>query len=173
MGDFTLGLKVLFRIWGDAEFAGRVSGLLEKDAAAAPRPAAQPSKKEPARSEALTLLAVLQREGRLVDFLMEPVGGFSDAQIGSAVRTVHRDCAAALERLFAIEPLRTEPEGAAIDVPPGYDPAQFHLVGTIHPNQSMRGKLSHAGWNATRCELPEWNGRPEAALVVAPCEVEV
>jgi hypothetical protein len=128
--------------------------------------------KGPARSEALTLLAVLQREGRLVDFFMEPITDFTDAQIGSAVRTVHRDCAVALERLFAIAPLRTEAEGDAIEVPAGYDPAQFRLVGNIK-GTPVRGKLSHAGWKATRCEMPEWNGHPEAALVIAPSEVQV
>src|SRR5262245_52773100 len=34
------------------------------------------------REGALALLALLQREGRLVDFLREPLDGFSDADIG-------------------------------------------------------------------------------------------
>ena len=168
-----LGLKVLFRLWGEPAFASRVAPLLESSPEAEAKTSeAQPEKKEPARSEALTLLAVLQREGRLIDFFMEPISSFPDAQIGSAVRSVHRDCAAALERLFAIEPLRAEAEDAAIEVPAGYDPAQFRLVGDIH-GAPVRGKLSHPGWKATRCEMPGWNGRPEAAFVLAACEVQV
>jgi hypothetical protein len=46
----------------------------------------------PARSEALNLLAAMQREARFVDFIREPLDGYSDAQIGAAARTVHRDC---------------------------------------------------------------------------------
>lgn len=168
-----LGLKALFRIWGEPEFASRVAPLLETPAETPPEPKAPPEKKAPVRSEALTLLAVLQREGRLVDFLMEPIESFSDAQIGSAVRSVHRDCAAVLARLFAVEPLRAEAEGAPMELPPGYDPAQFRLVGNVQGGGTVRGKLSHPGWKAARCEVPEWNGRPEAAFVVAPCEVQV
>jgi len=170
-----LGLKVLFRIWGEPAFASRIAALIEPspEPETKLKPEAKPEKKEPARSEALTLLAVLQREGRLIDFFMEPIASFSDAQIGSAVRSVHRDSAAALERLFAIEPLRTEEESAAIEVPAGYDPAQVRLVGNVKGGVPVRGKLSHAGWKATRCEVPEWNGRPEAAFVLAPCEVQV
>lgn len=183
MGNFTLGFKALFRIWGDSAFASRVAPLLETEAEAAPEPKpiqavekARPvsDKAKPVRSEALTLLAVLQREGRLVDFLMEPIAGFTDAQIGSAVRSVHADCAATLGRLFDFEPLRSEPEGARIEIPSGYDPAQFRLVGNVKGGGGpVRGKLSHAGWKAARCDLPEWNGRPEAALVVAACKVQV
>ncbi len=167
-----LGFSVLFRIWGDPAFADRVARLTEKEDAPQELKPEAPAKKEPGRSEALTLLAALQREGRLVDFLMEPVAGFSDAQIGAAVRTVHKDCGAALERFFAIEPLRTEAEGAPVDVPPGYDPAQFRLIGNVS-GSAVRGKLAHPGWKATRCDMPEWSGRPEAAFVLAPCEVQV
>jgi hypothetical protein len=53
-----------------------------KKPAAAPRP----------RSEALTLLATLQREARFVDFIKESLEGYSDAQIGAVARDVHRDC---------------------------------------------------------------------------------
>ena len=35
------------------------------------------------RHDALSLLAVLQREARLLDFLKEPVEGYSDAQVGA------------------------------------------------------------------------------------------
>jgi hypothetical protein len=178
MGNFTLGLSALFRIWGDDAFATRVAALMEPQPAPAeepapPLPAPAPAKKEPVRSEALTLLAVLQREARLIDFLMEPIAAFPDAQIGAAVRGVHKDCSAALERLFAIQPLRSEPEDAPIEVPAGYDPAQFRLIGAAAGPTPVRGKLTHPGWKAARCELPEWNGRPEAALVLAPCEIQL
>jgi hypothetical protein len=38
----------------------------------------------PARNEAVTLLAALQREARFVDLVKQPLANFSDEQIGSA-----------------------------------------------------------------------------------------
>ena len=32
---------------------------------------------------------------------------------------------------------------------------------------------AHHGWEAAKCEVPTWSGGKEAALVVAPAEVEV
>lgn len=183
-----LGFTALFRVWGDADFAAKVRQLVEgKDlappvpvippepaaVAVAPAPVAVPEERAPLRSEALTLLSVLQREARLVDFLQEPIAAYSDEQIGAAVRGVHKDCATVLARLFALEPMRPEQEGAAIEVPAGFDPAQFRLVGNIPERPPFRGQITHAGWRATKCEVPEWTGRDESALVVAPCEVEI
>src|SRR5262249_54971860 len=57
-------------------------------------PAAEPPKPaEPAKPSGapLRLLALLQREGRLLDFLMEDVQPYTDAQIGAAVRDIHRN----------------------------------------------------------------------------------
>src|SRR5207302_2940697 len=106
MGNFALGFKALFRIWSDTAFAENVQQLLDgKLQPAAPSSAIETTpapervlqKKAPTRGEALTLLAVLQREARFVDFIKEPIAAYTDAQIGAAVRSVHKDCAAALE----------------------------------------------------------------------------
>src|SRR5262249_27976756 len=65
---------------------------------AEPRPAAVspagplPPPPEDRGDRAVQLLALLQRDGRLVDFLREDVGAYSDAQIGAAVREVHANC---------------------------------------------------------------------------------
>src|SRR5262245_40657465 len=50
---------------------------------------------------AIQLLALLQRDGRLVDFLMEDLSTYSDAQIGAAVRDVHAACHGTLTRYVA------------------------------------------------------------------------
>lgn len=179
MENFLLGFKALFRVWGDRVFAQKVKDLFEDKATAAPGPVVEHAAGEvlrpklPGRSEALTLLSVLQREARFVDFIKEPIAGYTDAQIGAAARTVHTDCGAVLDRLFVIAPLRSEAEGAEIPVPKDYDPAEFRLVGNIPDHAPSRGKLQHPGWRAAKAEVPEWNGREEAALIVAPCEVEI
>ena len=121
----------------------------------------------------MTLLAVLQREGRLVDFLKEPITSYSDAQIGAAVRDIHRDCAAALDRIFALRPLIDQPDGSPIDIPTGFDAARYRLTGNVAGQPPYRAKLLHGGWEATRVQLPEWNGTRAAAQIVAPAEVEL
>lgn len=138
-------------------------------AAAKPKPKPKP----PARNDALTLLATLQREARLVDFLQESLEGYSDAQIGAAARDVHRDCGKVLQRLFAVAPLSGEEEGAEVEVPAGFDPGRYRLVGALSGDPPYRGRLVHRGWEATQCRLPEWTGSQSAARVVAPVEVEL
>jgi hypothetical protein len=169
-------LRSAWRVLRDPAAAAAVERARAETPRAAPRapaPAVAPAPAPPARSEALSLLAVLQQEARLVDFLKEPLDGYSDAQIGAAVRDVHRDGAAALERLFAIRPLRHEPEGTDVTVPAGFDAGAIRLTGQVTGQPPYRGRLRHPGWAATRVELPRWTGGTEAARVVAPAEVEV
>src|SRR5262245_57245857 len=70
----------------------------------------------PARSEAVTLLAALQRESRLVDLVKQPLANFSDEEIGAAARNVLGDCGAVLDRFFALAPVAREQEGSSCDV---------------------------------------------------------
>src|SRR5512133_3832353 len=77
----------------------------------APRPGAPPpqpagpSPERASRRAALQLLGVLQREGRLVDFVEEDLTGFPDAAVGAAARTVHAGCTRAIEEYFRLEPV--------------------------------------------------------------------
>ena len=176
--NFSLGLTAWRRVCGDEAFAAQVRRLLSGQSAempAAPAPVAAPTP-APAvaapRHEALSLLAVLQREARLLDFLKESIEGYDDAQIGAAVRSVHKDSAAAIERMFGVVPLDASAEGAPVEVPAGYDPARYRLVGNVPSQSPMRGKLVHPGWKATRADVPAWTGRADAASVLAPTEVE-
>src|SRR5712691_11787335 len=73
----------------------------------------------------------LQRDARLIDFLMEDLSGYDDAHIGAAARDVHRACAAALEHMFELRPLRYQTEGAHVEILPGYDPVQVTLTGNV------------------------------------------
>ena len=177
--NFSLGVAAWRRTCGDEAFAGQVRRLLSGQPAVetpAPAPVAAPVP-TPApvvapRHEALSLLAVLQREARLLDFLKEPIDGYNDAQIGAAVRSVHKDSAAAIERMFGVVPLDASAEGSSVEVPAGYDPARYRLVGNVPAQAPMRGKLAHPGWKATRADVPAWTGRADAAQVLAPTEVE-
>jgi hypothetical protein len=135
------------------------------------KPAAKPA--APVRSEAITLLATLQREARFVDFIQEPLAGYSDAQIGAVSRQVHHDCHATLARLFELQPVLGDAEGAAVDLPTGFDAGRFRLTGNVAGDPPFHGKLMHHGWQAAKCQLPAWSGTQAAALVVSPAEVEL
>ncbi len=185
-----LAIKAFFRALMDRSFAERVAGLLrgeegQPDATGQSAPAAEQATEAPSRpaavqapaaarrSEALTLLALLQREARLVDFAKESLDGYPDAQVGAAVRDIHRNLQATLERTFGPRPLTSEAEDEAISVPAGYSPMRITLAGEVSGTPPYEGKVCHRGWLATRCELPAWSGRDEDADVIAPAEVEV
>jgi len=125
------------------------------------------------RNDAVQILALLQREGRLIDFLKEPIDTYSDAQIGAAVRDVHRDCAAVLQRVFDIQPLIDNDEGSCLKVGAGFDPEQFRLTGNVTGEPPYEGTIRHHGWRASKIELPLWNGNEESANIIAPVEVEL
>jgi hypothetical protein len=176
-----VALQAFFRALRDRTFAEQVDQLLQGPTVAlatpevslADRLRADMGAQAPTRSDALTLLATLQREARLIDFLMEDLTGYDDAQIGAAARDVHRACAAALERIFDLRPLRYQEEGAHVEILAGYDPVQVTLTGNVTDQLPLRGTLVHHGWQAMQCELPVWSGPEESVRVIAPAEVEV
>jgi hypothetical protein len=139
------------------------------------RPEATPKLADtpPKRSEAITLLAALQREARLVDLVRQPLDQFTDEQIGGAARNVLKDAAGVLDRFFAIRTVAVQEEGTTIELPMGYDPARYKLTGRAEGSGPFRGTLAHQGWQATKCTLPAWTGSAESGLVIAPAEVEV
>jgi Domain of unknown function (DUF2760) len=183
MHRLAVAFRAFFRVLTNALVAEKVEQVLKGQALPAiehqsvekvmPKPEPKPVKKTAVRSDALKLLEALQREARLVDFFQEPLTGYEDAQIGAVVRDLHRQCAAALERMFALKPIEEAPEGAAAEVPAGFDPARVHLSGNLNGPPPFRGKLCHHGWEATRCELPAWSGSDRSLLVIAPAEIEV
>ena len=140
-------------------------------AAQARLPAEKPAPPPDTPDRAVQMLALLQRDGRLVDFLMEDIAGYSDDQIGAAVRAVHEGCRKALERYVTFEPILESNEGDPVTVQSGFDPAAIKLVGNVGP-APVRGTLNHRGWRAAEVKLPplpEQSGRE----VVAPAEVEI
>jgi hypothetical protein len=177
MGRILLAIRVFFATLFSAATAGQVRQLLADEGPAAPTAAPEAKQRArpspPPRSDAVTLLAALQREARFVDFVQQALEGYSDAQIGAAARDVHRGCAKVLNRLFALKPLCSEEEGTQIDLPKGFDAGRYRLTGNVAGEPPFRGQVVHHGWEAARCELPTWSGNQTAAQVVAPAEVEL
>lgn len=136
---------------------------------AAPAPPAVPA--EPPTDAALKLLAVLQEEGRLVDFLEEDLAPYSDEQIGAAARGIHDECQKALHERVALEPVLAGVEGERVTVDAGFDPAAIRLVGNVRGTPPFQGVLRHAGWRAKSVTLPARRG--QNPRVIAPAEVEI
>jgi hypothetical protein len=125
-----------------------------------------------AGDRAVQLLALLQRDGRLIDFISEEIAPYSDAQVGAAARNVHESCRHVLERYVTLEPIIDSEEGRPVTVPQEMDPATTKLIGNVTGTPPFQGVLRHRGWQATQVRLPplaEGVGRS----VVAPAEVEI
>jgi hypothetical protein len=124
------------------------------------------------RDPAVALLAVMQREGRLIDFLREDISGYSDAQVGSAVRAIHESCRRALDEHLTLEPVRAEEEGARILVENGFDASALRLTGNVSGKPPFRGVLRHRGWRTRRVDLPA-DPAGQDPTIVAPAEIEI
>jgi hypothetical protein len=149
-------------------------------AAPAPAPAAAPAPPAGGRANAeelrqegaLVLLGLLQREGRLVDFLREGLDGYDDAAIGAAVRDIHRGCKKVLEDHVGIEPVMPGQEDSPVTVPRGFDPAELRIIGQAAGEPPWRGVLVHHGWRALKVKLPTLSEGVDRR-VLAPAEVRV
>lgn len=151
--------------------AGAGGGARAKSApTAATEEAAEVAPAKPTSDAALRLLALLQQEGRLVDFLLEDIGPYDDAQVGAAVRSIHAGCRAVLDERVQLERILAGEDGATVDVPAGFDAAAIRVTGNVAGAPPFRGTLQHSGWRAVKISLPESS---TDASVVAPAEVEV
>jgi hypothetical protein len=118
------------------------------------------------------LLALLQRDGRLVDFLREDLAAYSDAQVGAAVRPVHAGCREVLDRYLDLEPILADDEGTVTQVGAAVSPSSVKLVGAVAAQGTVRGVIRHRGWRVGRVELPPLPSA-DARPIVSPAEVEV
>jgi hypothetical protein len=133
-------------------------------APAAPKPAAGPA------DGAVQILAVLQRDARLVDFLMEDLSAYSDDQIGAAARDVQTQGRESLLRYLRLEPVIDGVEGTFTKTE-GMDASQVKLVGNVPASgKASGGVLRHKGWKAAKVDLPQ--AAPGMVLAAAELEIE-
>ena len=146
-------LSMAWRVLTDAVFAGRVTQALAsppETKPALPPAATPPPSPELPEASALFLLAALQREGRLVDFVQQEVAGFSDAEVGGAARVIHAGCRQALKQYFSFEAVLPNAEGDKVQIPPGFDSREIQLTGNVAGKPPFQGVLKHHGWRATQ-----------------------
>ncbi len=158
--SLSAAFKWFFKVWREGE------------PAPAPPPPAAPPVFTPSTEPALQVLALLQKEGRLVDFLMEDIASFGDAEIGAAARDVHRGCSKLLRERVRLERILPGAEGSAVTVPAGFDPSRIQVVGNVVGAPPYSGELRHQGWRAVSIDLPTVPPGADAH-VLAPAEVEV
>jgi len=158
-----LALTVFRRTVTDRDFADKAWELIT------PPPPPPPP---PRSGEALRLLTLLQRKGRLLDFLLEDIQGATNDQIGAGVRELHKEAQGVLKEHLVLAPVMPQAEGDTVEVPPGFDPSAIRLTGNVTGQPPFRGVLKHHGWRVkdfTLAKPPE--GQDE--FVVAPAEVEL
>ncbi len=165
------GVAVLLLI---AILADRSKAESAGPAAKAPAPVAAAPLANQADSEVVNFLAILQERGRFVDFLMDDITAYSDAQVGAAGRVLHEGCKAVLLEHFGIRPMREEGEGSKITIPTGYAPDDYRLVGKITGEAPFAGTLVHHGWRVEWVKLPRLlRASADRLPAIAPAEVEL
>jgi hypothetical protein len=174
---YTIPIAVLGLLLALFVLALSLVGVRNTGATPAPAPAPatlQPpvvAEKQP-EAEILAFFALLQEKGRLVDFLMENLTGFDDAQVGAAARVIHQGCSEVLKEYFKITPVSEAEEGSQVTVPAGYAAEEYRLIGKLSGNPPFTGKLIHKGWKTEYVKLPRLTKTPRLPPI-APAEVEL
>jgi len=167
-----MALAVFFRILFQADFAQRVRKVLGPESKLEALPGPTPSSPRKSHASGLFVLSLLQREGRLLDFIGEDITTASDANVGAAARIVHAGCRKVLDQYVPLKPVLEAPEGTVVTVPQGFDANRIRLVGNVAGSPPFSGTLKHHGWRTQDVRLPEV---PDAldTTVLAPAEVEL
>jgi uncharacterized protein DUF2760 len=175
MSAFLTRVKFAFRTWFAILFRNRIPDDVATALGAVAPPATAAAVRSPERPApeptATAMLALLQRDGRLIDFLMEDIALYADAQVGAAVREVHSGCRKALLQHLTLTPVFEAEEGGRVTVDAGTDAARVKVIGNVSGEPPFHGVLRHRGWIAARVDLPPLPASGRS--VVAPAEVEV
>lgn len=143
-------------------------GFIEKKPQPVPKPVLQ---LKPADG-AVQILGILQRDSRLVDFLMEDISTYSDDQVGAAVRNLHDQCKQTLDRYVRLSPVIDGVEGTFTKLDTN-DPAVVKLLGNVPANgKASGGLLRHKGWRVDNVDLPPLVASQNTSII-APAEIEV
>jgi hypothetical protein len=168
LGKAFEGLAIAGRANQDPAFASKLQAIQQGGEVKAPEP---PKPLKP-NGAPLRMLALLQAESRLVDFLLEDIQGASDEQIGQAVREIHKKAQAALKQHAVIEQVLPGNEGDTATVQKGFDPSAVRVVGNVTGEPPFTGAINHPGWRVTELKLAT---PPEGAdeFVLQPAEVQI
>lgn len=185
MSRFSLAFRSFFSLLGSGKLPDDIVvelGLMRRVAvpvspvAAAPKADKAAEAAKPADG-AVQLLAMLQQESRIVDFLMEDIGPYSDEQVGQVMRGVHENCRKVLDRVITLTPVVDGVEGTPTDLAAeglsNKQKQRIKLVGKVPPDgKAASGILRHRGWQAEKVNLPSLEPG-KRATIIAPAEIEI
>jgi len=120
----------------------------------------------------LHMIAVLQREGRLLDFFSEDLDAYEDDQIGAAVRSIQESCKKTMGKYLTCKPVLNVEEEAEYTVPAGFDPGSIKLTGNVTGEPPFKGVVRHRGWKAAKLEMPMLSESRDPDII-SPAEVEI
>ena len=168
MNRLVLAFRSFFALLLDGSLPADISaalGLAPKAPPAPPAPVVKTS------DGALQLLGILQRDGRLLDFLLEDIASYSDEQVGAAVRDVQLQCRESLNRYAQFAPVLDAAEGSYVKTPAG-KPEALKFIGNVPAGTPAGGLLRHRGWAVKDIRLPVLAPKQNVS-VLAPAELEV
>jgi hypothetical protein len=170
LNRILLAFRCFFNILFHGALSAEALGVLKlARREAAPAKPAGPSR-TPADG-ALQILTILQRDSRLVDFLMEDIASYSDGQVGAAVRELHDQCRDSMARYITLQPVIDGVEGTPTKAPSS-DPHAVKFIGNVPATPPSGGILRHKGWRAAKVDLPALAAKEDAAII-APAEIEI
>lgn len=148
-------IKIFFRLLKDRDFSDKMEKI-EKGLMFEPS----------------VILGLFQKNARFIDFILEDVGSYSDAEIGAVARSVHLGCGKILKENITIEPLMKDSEGSNVTVEEGFDPSAIKLVGNVTGKPPFKGILAHHGWKVKEVKIPAIPKGHDPSVIV-PAEVEL
>lgn len=170
MSRISLAFKsffaILFSDYLPDEAAAHYGFVKESAVKPPPKPAAPEVRTS---DGAVQILSILQRDARLIDFLMEDIAGYSDDQVGAAVRSLHEQSRSTLQRYVTLRPVIDGVEGTVTRIETR-DPAAVKLIVNVPADgKAAQGVLRHKGWKIEKVDLP----KTQATQVLAPAEIEI
>ncbi len=166
MNRISFAFRSFFSILFGGTLAPDIAQAFGYSKAAPAKPAPAPKPQSGPADGAVQILSILQRDARLIDFLMEDISAYSDEQVGAAVRDVQEQSRNSLGRYLKLAPVIDGVEGTytKADVP------GIKWIGNVPASgKAPGGTLRHKGWRADKIELPSL----PPGNVLAPAELEV
>jgi hypothetical protein len=169
LNRISLAFRSFFSILFGGSLPPDVAQAFGYSKAAPVKPTPAPKPQSGPADGAVQILSILQRDSRLIDFLMEDISGYSDEQVGAAVRDVQEQARKSMERYLRLQPVIDGVEGTYTKTD-ALDAAAVKLIGKVPASgKAPGGTLRHKGWKADKVELPS----APPGNVLAPAEIEV
>ena len=173
MSRISLAFRSFFGILFSGELAPDIASAFGYVKPVKEKPAPPPPPPLKPSDGALQVLGILQRDARLVDFLMEDISGYSDDQVGAAVRSLQEQCKGALDRYVKLAPVIDGVEGTFTNASAAGSAQAVKFIGNVPAGPPPKGgTLRHRGWKAVQIELPAI-GPKQDMTIVAPAEIEI